>query len=68
MKTIIKSHDDEATDFSNKKIPKVESNHTCLAVISLDAAGAQLGMFWKVAQNLQKFWPKRPLVTKRLKQ
>ena len=38
MKTIIKSHDDEATDFSNKKIPKVESNHTCLAVISLDSA------------------------------
>ena len=29
-----KSHHDEATDFSDKKIFKVDSNHTCLAVIS----------------------------------
>ena len=38
MKTKIKSHGDEVTDFYDKKIPKVDSNHTCLAVISLDSA------------------------------
>ena len=38
MKTKIKSHGDEATDFYDKKFPKVDSNHTCLAVISLDSA------------------------------
>ena len=38
MKTKIKSHGDEVIDFYDKKIPKVDSNHTCLAVISLDSA------------------------------
>ena len=38
MKTKIKSHGDEVTDFYDKKIPKLDSNHTCLAVISLDSA------------------------------
>ena len=38
MKTNTKSHGDEVTDFYDKKIPKVDSNHTCLAVISLDSA------------------------------
>ena len=33
LKTKIKSHCDEVTDFYDKKI-----NHTCLAVISLDSA------------------------------
>ena len=37
MKTKIKSHGDEVADFYDKEIPKVDSNHTCLAVISLDA-------------------------------
>ena len=36
-KTKIKSHCDEATDFYDKKVTKVDSNHTCLAVISLDS-------------------------------
>ena len=36
MKAKIKSHGDKVTDFYNKKIPKADSNHTCLAVISLD--------------------------------
>ena len=35
-KTKIKSHGDKVTDFFDTEIPKVESNHTCLAVISLD--------------------------------
>ena len=38
MKTKIKSHGHEVTDFYDVKIPKLVSNHTCLAVISLDSA------------------------------
>ena len=37
MKSKIKSHGDEVTDFYDKKIPKVDSNYTCLAVIGLDS-------------------------------
>ena len=37
-KTKIQSHGDELTDSYDKKIPKADSNHTCLAVISLDSA------------------------------
>ena len=38
LKTIIKNNGDEVTDFYYKEIPKADSNHTCLAVISLDSA------------------------------
>ena len=38
MKANIKSHGDEVTDFHDKKIPKLDSNHTCLAVISLNSS------------------------------
>ena len=38
LKTKIKSHGNEFTDFYNKKVPKEGSNHTCLAVITLDTA------------------------------
>ena len=38
LKTKIKSHDDEVTDFYDKEITKADSNHTCLAVINLDSA------------------------------
>ena len=38
LKTKIKSYCGEATDFHDKEIPKEGSNHTCLAVISLDCA------------------------------
>ena len=38
MKTKIKSHGDEVRDFYGKKISKLNSNHTCLAIISLDSA------------------------------
>ena len=37
LKTKIKSHGDDFTDFYNKKIPKLDSNHTSLAVVSLDS-------------------------------
>ena len=38
LKTKIKSHGDEVTDFYDKKIPNLGSNDTCLAVISLYSA------------------------------
>ena len=38
LRTKIKSHGDEVTDFYNKKICKIDSSHTCLAIISLDSA------------------------------
>ena len=38
MKTKIKSHGDEGTDFYEKEILKLDSNHTCLAVITLNSA------------------------------
>ena len=34
LKMKIKPHGNEVTDFYNKEIPKVDSNHTCLTVIS----------------------------------
>ena len=37
LKTKIKFHGDELPDFYDKKIPKVDSNQTCLAVINLDS-------------------------------
>ena len=38
MKTKIKSHGHEVTDYYDKKIPRVNPNHACLTVISLDSA------------------------------
>ena len=38
LKAKIKSHGDEGTDIYDKKIPKVDSNHACLAVKNLDSA------------------------------
>ena len=38
LKNKIKSYGDEVTDFFDKIIPKVDSNRTCLAVISLHSA------------------------------
>ena len=38
LKTKIKSHGNEVTDIYDKEIPKEDSNHTCLAVISLYSA------------------------------
>ena len=32
-----KSYGDEAKDFHDKEIPKMDYNHTCLAVIGLDS-------------------------------
>ena len=38
MRNKIRSNGDEVTDVSVKEIPKIGSNHTCLAVSSLDSA------------------------------
>ena len=38
MKTKIKSHGNKGKDFYSKETSKLESNHTCLAVIILDSA------------------------------
>ena len=38
LKTKMKPYGDEATDFHDKKMPQVGSNHTYLAVISLYSA------------------------------
>ena len=37
MKIKIKSSDDEVINFCDKEIPKMESNYTYLAVISMDS-------------------------------
>ena len=46
MKTKIKSHGDEVTDFYDKNIPKVDSSNTCLALISLDSALKKDGNYY----------------------
>ena len=46
MKVKIKSHVDDVTDFYDKEIPKADSNHTCLAVISLDSALNKNGNYY----------------------
>ena len=38
LKTKIKSHGDQVTNFYDKNIPKADPNHTCFAVIRLDSA------------------------------
>ena len=59
MKTKIKSYGDEVTDFYDKEIPKVSSNHTCLAVINLNSAVNKDGncypqMFLKECKYIEK--------------
>ena len=45
-KNIIKFYGKEVTDFYDKEIPKVDSNHTFLAVISLDYALNKVGNYY----------------------
>ena len=46
LKTKLKSCSEEVTCFHDKKIPNVDSNHTCLAVISLDSALNKDGKYY----------------------
>ena len=46
MKTKSKSDGDKVTDFYDKEILMVDSNHTCLAVISFDSAFNNYGNYY----------------------
>ena len=46
LKTKIKSHRDEVTDVYDKRILNVDSNHTFLAVISLDSSLKKNGNYY----------------------
>ena len=57
----IKSYGDEAIDFHDKQIPKMDSNYTCLVVINLDSA---LKKIWKllsasVFKRMQIHWKRK---------
>ena len=59
MKTKIKSHGDEVAEFYDKEIWKLDSNHTCLAEISLDSAlnkdrNYYLQVFLKACKYIKK--------------
>ena len=59
MKTKIKSHGSEVTDCYNKKIPKRDSNHTCVAVISLNSAlKKDVSYYLQVFVKEQVYWEK----------
>ena len=47
LKTKIKSNGDEVTKFYDKRIPKVDSHHTCLAVIGLNSDNYYSQVFLK---------------------
>ena len=47
LKTKLKFYGDEVTDFYEKEIPKLDSNHTCLAIISLNSALKMRIIMWK---------------------
>ena len=64
MKAKIKSYGKGVTEFYAKKVPKVDSNNTCLAVISLDFAlkkddNYYLQVFLKVCKFIKKNVTKR---------
>ena len=42
----VRLHGDEVTVYYDKKIPKVDPNHACLAVISLDSALKKGGNYY----------------------
>ena len=59
LRTKIKSHGDEVTDFYDKKISEVGSNHTFLAVVNLDSAPKKddnyyLQVFLKECKYIEK--------------
>ena len=61
MKTKLKSCSEEFTCFHDKKIPNVDSNHACLAVISLDSALNKDGNYYP-----QVFFKECKYILKRL--
>ena len=63
MKTKIKSHGVEEKDFYDKEIPIVDSNHSCLPVISLDSG---LKKRWKLLSASQVFFKEFKYIEKKL--
>ena len=64
LKTKIKPYGDEVTGFYDKKLPMVDSSHTCLAVIILDSAlkkddsycpHIEKKVIWRIDDNLSYF-------------
>ena len=49
LKIKIKSHGDEVTDFYDRKIPKLDSSHTCLAAITLNSALKKDGSYYQAS-------------------
>ena len=47
MKTKTKPHCEKVTDFYNKETPEVDSNHSCLAVISFDSVFQKDANFYR---------------------
>ena len=60
MKTKIKSYGDEATDFLDKEVAKVDSYSNCLAVISLDSTCNCLTLI-SLDSALKKYYPQMSL-------
>ena len=63
LKTKIKSHGDKLEIFTQKKFPKLDSNHTCLAVINLDSSlkkddNYYLQVFLKERKYIEKKVPR----------
>ena len=59
LKTKIRSHGNEVTEFYNKKVPKSDFNYTCSAVISLDSVNKKddncyLQVFLKECKYIEK--------------
>ena len=61
LKTKIESYGDKVTDFYDQEIHKVDSNHICLPVISLDSALSKDGNYYP-----QGFWKECKYIGKRL--
>ena len=59
LQTKINTNVNEVTDFYEKKIPTLDSHHTCLAVLSLDSAlkkddSCFLQVFFKECKYIEK--------------
>ena len=68
LKTKIKSNGDEVTDFYDKKLPKTDSNHICLAVISLDSALKKNDNYhWQVFLKECKYIEKNVFIVTQMK-
>ena len=68
LKTKIKSDGDEVTDFYDKKLPKIDSNHICLAVISLDSALKKNDNYhWQVFLKECKYIEKNVFIVTQMK-